>query len=117
MSEEIKDASVVLPKAIMWAAGVNGSMGWLMLITFCITLGDVFEVLESPTGYPFIQVFFNVTKSRMATSVMTAILIVNITSACISTVATVSRQTWSFARDRGLPCSDFIAHVSSHPLR
>jgi len=111
MSEEIKDASVVLPKAIMWAAGVNGSMGWIMLITFCMTLGDVFEVLHTPTGYPFIQVFFNATQSYGATSVMTAILIVNITSACISTVATVSRQTWSFARDKGLPFSGFIAHA------
>ena len=111
MSEEIKDASVVLPKAIMWAAGVNGTMGWVMLITFCMTLGDIFEVLHTPTGYPFIQVFFNVTKSYGATSIMTAILIINITSACISTVATVSRQTWSFARDKGLPFSGFIAHV------
>ncbi len=116
MSEEIKDASAVLPRAIMWAAGVNGAMGWLMLITFCFTLGDVLSVIASPTGYPFIQVFFNVTGSYVGTSILTAILIINVTSACISTVATVSRQTWSFARDRGLPFSAFISHVSpSHP--
>lgn len=112
MSEEIKDASVVLPRAIMWAATINGTMGWIMVITFCFTLGNVGDILSSPTGYPFIQVFFNVTKSNVGTSIMTAILIVNITSACISTVATVSRQTWSFARDRGLPFSDFISQVS-----
>ncbi|KAJ9142926.1 Amino acid permease [Pleurostoma richardsiae] len=112
MSEEIKDASIVLPKAIMWAAAVNGSMGWIMLITFCFTMGSAFDIIDTPTGYPFIQVFFNVTKSHAATSIMTAILIVNITSACISTVATVSRQTWAFARDNGLPFSSFISHVS-----
>jgi amino acid transporter len=111
MSEEIKDASIVLPRAIIWAASVNGTLGFIMVITFCFTLGNVADVLESPTGYPFIQVFFNATQSNAGTSIMTAILIVNITSACISTVATVSRQTWSFARDRGLPFSDFIAHV------
>lgn len=112
MSEEIKDASIVLPRAIIWAATINGTMGWIMVITFCFTLGNIGDILASPTGYPFIQVFFNVTKSNVGTSIMTAILIVNITSACISTVATVSRQTWSFARDRGLPFSDFISHVS-----
>lgn len=112
MSEEIKDASIVLPKAIMWAAVINGSLGFVMVITFCFTLGSVFEILETPTHYPFIQVFYNVTKSKTGTSIMTAIIIVNITSACISTVATVSRQTWSFARDKGLPYSSFIAHVS-----
>jgi choline transport protein len=113
MSEEIKDASIVLPKAIMWAALLNGSLGFVMVITFCFTLGDIFAILDTPTGYPFIQVFYNATGSNVGTSIMTAILIVNITSACISTVATVSRQTWSFARDQGLPFSSFVAHVSS----
>ncbi|TPX08019.1 uncharacterized protein E0L32_010350 [Thyridium curvatum] len=110
MSEEIKDASIVLPRAIMWAAGVNGTMGWIMVITFCFTMGDVLDIIDSPTGYPFIQAFFNVTQSHAGTSIMTAILIVNVTSACISTVATVSRQTWSFARDKGLPFSSFISN-------
>ena len=112
MSEEIKDASITLPRAIMLAAGVNGSLGFVMVITFCFTLGNVLDILETPTGYPFIQVFYNATRSNVGTSVMTAILIVNITSACISTVATVSRQTWSFARDKGLPFSSFISYVS-----
>lgn len=111
MSEEINDASLVLPKAIMWAAVVNGSLGWVMIITFAFTLGDLFAILETPTGYPFIQVFYNTTKSNAGTSIMTAIIIVNITSACISTVATASRQTWSFARDQGLPFSKVLSHV------
>ncbi|OBT68100.1 hypothetical protein VE03_01538 [Pseudogymnoascus sp. 23342-1-I1] len=111
MSEEIKDASIVLPKAIIWAAIMNGSLGFVMVITFCFTLGNILDIIDSPTGYPFIQVFFNATQSYVGTSIMTSILIVNITSACISTVATVSRQTWSFARDKGLPFSGFISHV------
>ncbi|CZT00284.1 hypothetical protein WAI453_012659 [Rhynchosporium graminicola] len=111
MSEEIKDASITLPKAIMWAATINGSLGFVMIITFCFTLGSVSDILHTTTGFPFIQVFYNVTQSKVGTSIMTAVIIVNITSACISTVATVSRQTWSFARDRGLPFSSFIAHV------
>jgi choline transport protein len=112
MSEEISDASAVLPKAIMWAAGINGTLGWVMIITFAFTLGDLFGILETTTGYPFIQVFYNVTNSYAGASIMTTIIIVNITSACISTVATASRQTWSFARDRGLPFSGVLSHVS-----
>jgi choline transport protein len=113
MAEEIKDASIVLPRAIMWAAGINGTLGFIMVITFCFTLGSVYDIIASPTGYPFIQSFFNATQSNAGTSIMTAIIIVNITSACISTVATVSRQTWSFARDGGLPFSSFISKVRS----
>ncbi len=112
MSAEIRDASIVIPKAIMWAALLNGTLGFVMVITFCFTLGSIFDIIATPTGYPFIQVFYNATNSYAGTSIMTAILIVNITSACISTVATVSRQTWSFARDQGLPFSSFISYVS-----
>lgn len=59
MSEEVKDASLVLPKAIMWAACVNGMMGFIMIITFSFTMGSVYDIVDSPTGYPFIQVFYN----------------------------------------------------------
>ena len=111
MAEEIKDASVTLPRAIMTSAVVNGSLGWIMTITFCFCLGNLYAIIDSTTKYPFIQVFYNSTKSNAAASVLTAIIIINITSACISTVATVSRQTWSFARDKGLPFSGFLAHI------
>lgn len=118
MAEEIKDASVTLPRAIMTSAAVNGSLGWIMTITFCFCLGNLYEVVGSKTGYPFIQVFYDATQNKAAASVLTAIIIVNvrntvsiylsqalttphqITSACISTVATVSRQTFAFARDK-----------------
>lgn len=111
MAEEIKDASLTLPKAIMTSAVVNGSLGWIMTITYCFCLGNLAEVTFSPTGYPFIQVFYNTTKSHAGASILTALVIINITSACISTVATVSRQTWSFARDNGLPFSGFVGYV------
>ena len=116
MSEEIRDASLTLPRAIVWSAAINGSLGFIMIITYCFALGDLTTILETPTGYPFIQVFYNSTNSRGGAAVMTAVVIVNITSACISTVATVSRQTWSFARDKGLPFSGFISHVSPQPM-
>lgn len=111
MSEEIKDAAVTLPRAIMTSAFFNGSLGWIMTITFSFCLGDYFSIIETPTGYPFIQVFYNSTNSYAGASILTALIIINITSACISTVATVSRQTWAFSRDNGLPFSSFISHV------
>jgi amino acid transporter len=113
MAEEIKDASRTLPRAIMTSAAVNGSLGFIMTITFCFTLGNLYAILPpaNTTGYPFILVFYNATQNKAAASVLTAIIILNITSACISTVATVSRQTWAFARDNGLPFSGFVAHV------
>ncbi|KAL8713676.1 MAG: hypothetical protein Q9220_002202 [cf. Caloplaca sp. 1 TL-2023] len=73
---------------------------------------DLSEIVDTPTGYPFIQVFHNVTRSLAATNVLVTIMIVTLTACCISEVATSSRQLWSFARDKGIPFSDWFAYVS-----
>ena len=113
IAEEIKNVSQTLPKAIMSGVAVNGVLGFLMVITLCFTLGDVTDILATPTGYPFIQIIYNATQSYAATNVMTSIVIIVFTSAVISEIATSSRQLWSFARDGGLPFSSFIARVSA----
>lgn len=39
MSEELKDASRVLPSAKMWGLVFNATLGLIILITFCFCLG------------------------------------------------------------------------------
>ncbi|KAE8392372.1 hypothetical protein ETB97_012696 [Aspergillus alliaceus] len=112
MSEEIKDASETLPKAIMASVGVNGVLGLIMIVTLCFTMGDVDSILNTPTKFPFIQIFYNTTNSYTATNAMTALLIVALTASTITEVATASRQLWSFARDGGLPFSTFFSYVT-----
>lgn len=112
-AEEIKDASLILPRSIMASLFLNGALGFIMLVTYCFCLGNVEEILGTPTGYPFIQVFYNVTNSHGGASAMTAILISLTVCGCISNVATASRQLFAFARDGGLPFSPFLAHVNS----
>jgi choline transport protein len=56
MAEELRDASRSLPRAMIWTALVNGGMGFVMIITFMMMLGDPEVALDSPTGYPFIDV-------------------------------------------------------------
>ena len=97
---------------MMSAVVVNSVLGFVMLVTICFTLGDIDSILASPTGYPFIQVFFNSTGSYAGTNVMTAILIITLTASTITEVATASRQLWSFARDNGVPFGEFFSHVS-----
>ncbi|GAT24587.1 GABA permease [Aspergillus luchuensis] len=112
MSEEVRDASTTLPKAIMAACSLNGVLAFVVMVTLCFTLGDVDEVLDSATGYPFIQVFFNATKSYAATNAMTAIVTMSLIASVITEVATASRQLWSFARDGGVPLASFFGHVN-----
>lgn len=113
MSEEIYDASITLPRAIIWSIVVNGLMAFVMGVTLIFTVGDIDSLLATPTRMPFIQQFYNATQSLPGTNTMVAIVVLLQTSSCISEVATASRQIWSFSRDRGLPGSLWLSKASA----
>ncbi|MCJ1286079.1 hypothetical protein MMC26_005421 [Xylographa opegraphella] len=111
MSEELRNASKSLPRSMIFTAIFNGLLGFIMVITFCYTVGDITSVLSTPTGYPFIQVFYNATKSTSGTTAMTSIMIALSTFCGMTNMATASRQLFAFARDRGVPFSGVFKHV------
>lgn len=116
-AEEIRDASDTLPRSIFWAVILNIILGYLAVFTLCFTIIDPSAILDTPTKYPFIQLFYNTTNSYVGTNIMTAIIIIALVCAVIAEVATASRQIWSFARDKGLPFSPFLSKVPcSHLL-
>lgn len=101
MSEEVHDASRTVPLVLLWAVASNALMLLVVGITFIFCLGDLDSVLDTATGQPVIQVFYNATQSIAGTSIMIAVIVIIFLSACVGQVATASRQMWSFARDRG----------------
>jgi choline transport protein len=82
-----------------------------MAITLIFTMGDTTSLEETDTRQPFIQLFYNATRSLGAATVMTVIVVIMLSACCISEVATASRQLRSFARDGGLPFSEWLAVV------
>ncbi|KAK5717330.1 hypothetical protein LTR15_009223 [Elasticomyces elasticus] len=112
MSEETESASRSLPRSIMWSTYLNACLGFIMVVTLIFTLGDLDDLVASPTGWPFLQLFYNTTKSYAGTDVMALLLILPLTGSVIACVATASRQIWAFARDNGVPFSSTIAHIS-----
>lgn len=118
MSEELKDASRILPSAMIWGSFFNALLGLLMLITLCFCLGPDWQDnvlgLTNPTqtGIPIIQVLYNSTNSIPATTFMTTILILLSMVGTITCIASSSRQVWAFARDKGFPFSRYVAYVS-----
>jgi len=120
MAEEVSNSSTVVPRAMIGAVLFNGILGLGVCIAFSFTVGNLASALSSPTGYDFIEVFSAATNSLAGSSIMTAILIALVTSASVGFLATATRQTWAFARDRGLPFSSFLAKVDKRtgvPLR
>lgn len=92
---------------------INGGMALAFMIVVLFTLGDPATALATPTGYPIIQVLYGATKSKAGTTVIMACLLWNGLISLFSCLASVSRLSWAFARDHGLPFPEFFGYVSS----
>lgn len=112
MSEELRDASKTLPRSMLWTTLINGSMGFVMLVTFCSVLGSIDDALASPTKQAYLYVFYNSTQSVAGASAMGALVITMAIFCNLSITATSSRQLFAFARDQGVPFSKTFAYVS-----
>lgn len=103
MSEEIRNAEVIVPRVMVFTVLLNGIMGFGILIAVLFCMGDVDAALSSPTGFPFMEIFQQAVGSSKGAQTMASILVIMMLCGTISLVASASRMTWSFARDRGLP--------------
>ena len=112
MSEEIKDASLVVPRSMVTSIFINGILAFSMLLAVLFCAGDLSVAAASPTGYPFIEIFAQATGSVAGATVMTAIVTTLAFSAIIATLASSARMAWSFSRDRGLPGWQIFKRVS-----
>lgn len=96
---------------MVWTLIINSITGLIMLITFSFCVYDIDEILESPTGFPFIPVLVHATQSVSGATGMISIMAILQACAGISNVATTSRQVYAFARDGGLPFASFFSKV------
>lgn len=88
----------------------------MLLIAFIIVLLFFVGPLDQiPSGapLPLIYVIYNATGSRAATNTLVALIAVIFFFCLFNIFASVSRLVWVFARDNGLPFSNFFSYVSS----
>ncbi|KAK3073974.1 hypothetical protein LTR53_003978 [Teratosphaeriaceae sp. CCFEE 6253] len=111
LSEELKNASWILPRSMIATAIVNYLLGFVTIITLVFCLGDLDAATSSPIGQPYVEVVLNATRSTGATITLTLVMFILLVSCAVNTVTTSSRQLWSFARDGGPPFSGWLARV------
>lgn len=111
LSEEMRDASKYLPMSMVATAVTNYVLGFTTIVTLAFCSGDPAKALASPTGQPYVEILFNATQSTKATMALASIIFILLVACTVNNVTSSSRQLWSFARDRGLPFSDFLSHV------
>ncbi|CAD6577573.1 MAG: hypothetical protein ASARMPRED_008325 [Alectoria sarmentosa] len=111
VAEEINDASVVIPRSMLSSVFLNGALGFGMLVAVLFSAGNIQTALDSPTKYPFIEIFAQAVGSNKGATGMVAVIISTTIFATVGLLATASRMTWAFAREQGLPASVYLSRV------
>ncbi|KAF1981787.1 amino acid transporter [Aulographum hederae CBS 113979] len=109
ISEEVEDASLIVPRAMWWSYVINVLMGIVMLITMLFGIGPLEDVLEADA--PYLNLFLNTGSTGVAVFLI-IILFLLIFSGNITALATTSREVWAFSRDNGLPGSSWISKMN-----
>jgi amino acid transporter len=112
MSEEVRKAKQAVPRATFWSIALNGVLAYAMVIAILTSMGPMDEILNS--GFPVATIILRVTKSVPATTAMVSGLFVISFCVNIASIASVSRLTWAWSRDGGLP--RWFAYVHPHHL-
>lgn len=101
MSEEVRRAKHAVPRAMVWTIILNGIQVYGMILILLFAVGDnAEEIMASP--YPIIPLCFNAVGQRGGTAMVIGLLIITFCVVAAS-LASVSRITWAWARDGGLP--------------
>jgi choline transport protein len=113
MSEEVRNAAWNIPRAFVWTLIINGTMAFAFMVVclYCIT--DINAVLDSPTGFPIIAIFYQATGSNAATTILDIMMIMIQIPCSFCLLAAASRLAWSFSREHGFPGSKTLAKVTT----
>jgi choline transport protein len=118
MSEEVKSASTDVPRSMLLSLTINGSLAIGMLFAVLFSAENIQQLLDDETAptAAFIRIFRTAVGSDAGATIMVSIIILLEFCSAMGCLAAASRMTWSFARDRGLPCSRALSMVSSYSI-
>ena len=112
MVEEVGNAAVRVPQAMVYGVLLNGCMGVAILLTLLFCLGDANSVLHTELAFPAYQIYLNAVGSVGGTIGLASIILFVVIGSIVTFIATASRATWAFSRDRGMPAWKILAKVS-----
>lgn len=101
-----------VPIAMVGSVGVNALIGLVYVVVLLFSTGSLEALLKTPTGYPFIQIFLDATKSNVGTTLLSLIIVCIATAATVAGVTSTSRTLWAFARDKSTPFDKHLSKVN-----
>ncbi|CAK9440443.1 uncharacterized protein LODBEIA_P45430 [Lodderomyces beijingensis] len=113
IAEESLNPSVQIPQAIIGTVIV----GFLTSFTYCIamffSIKDLESILSSNTGVPIMDIYYQATNSKAAAVGLEVLIVLTAIGCNIGAHTWQARICWSFARDQGLPFSQYWSKVNT----
>lgn len=112
MIEEIPEPHIQGPRIMIYCIGIGMFTGFIFLSCLLFCVNSIDDVLDAASG-PLLQIFMDATSSKAGSTCLLMFPLVCMLFTTTSLMATSSRMSYAFARDRGLPFSHIFAKV--HP--
>ncbi|RDL38693.1 Uncharacterized protein BP5553_03033 [Venustampulla echinocandica] len=106
--EEMPNPRRDAPWTMVLAVATGTVTGFIFLMCVLFSVQDVDQLSTAAIG-PIVSIFSQATSSNSGTAVMTAIIIIILCCSSTEVVTSSSRLTAAFARQGGLPLSNFFA--------
>lgn len=110
-SEEMRNAALDVPRSMVTSIIVNGTMGFVWLITLLYVAPDLNILLTYPV--PFIGIIINAINNIGGTIFIDLVIIYSAITATIGLISSASRTLWAFARDKGIPFNNFFCKITT----
>ncbi|KAJ5681331.1 Amino acid/polyamine transporter I [Penicillium maclennaniae] len=112
LCEEVQEPAIMVPKAMVGTVIINTIAGLIFLIPVCFVLPDVTMLINLASGQPTPVIFKHALGSSVgAFCLMIPLLVLGLICG-VGCVTATSRCTWAFARDGGIPGSDWWKTVN-----
>ncbi|KAI5120887.1 hypothetical protein M0805_002987 [Coniferiporia weirii] len=111
ISEEIRNAAVVTPIAIIIAVAITGILGFFIVISLCYGIRDI-SALPGPTGLVFSQILWD-NLGRKGGLALWVCVVVNQAMLAITCQLACIRSIYAISRDNALPDRRLFSKVWS----
>ena len=109
-SEETRDAAKTVPKGIVSSVVYSAIFGYIMICTFVLVMPDVATGVKQ--GFGFFDALLGMLPVALKIILSVGIFLVNFLCG-LACLTSTSRMMFAFARDGGLPASNFLRKI--HP--
>jgi choline transport protein len=109
--DEMPQPHIYAPMAMIAAPIIGSFSSFIILIVFLFVLND-FDSVTTSTAGPLLEILYQATSNKAGAICLYMFPVISMAFAAIGILCASSRQTHAFAKDKGIPFSNFWSRES-----